>query len=187
MKVTLRHASIGEKRKTFEWLSLADTTAAHTGPPLFPEIPVLTWDEFRADFEDFYYEERGREKGSVMIVEADGQEAGCLCYSRFHLQDRSAELDIWLSQEAHCGKGIGTEALKQAIRYLRETSGVKRFIIRPSLQNARAVRAYEKAGFRHADDIERTLREYLADEYYPLYCSGDYGPSGTATMTLEPE
>lgn len=187
MKVTLRHARIGEKRKTFEWLSLSDTTAAHTGPPLFPEIPILTWDEFREDFEDFYYEEYGRGKGSVMIVEADGQEAGCLCYSCFHLQGQSAELDIWLSQEAHCGKGIGTEALKQAVRYLRETFDVKRFIIRPSVKNVRAIRSYEKVGFRHAEDTERTLRGYLAEEYYPLYAGGDYGSAGTATMLLELE
>lgn len=113
-----------------------------------------------------------------MIVEAGRQEVGCLRYSHFYLQGRSAKLDIWLPQEARCGKGIGTEARKLAVRHLYETSGVKRFVIRPSLQNTRAVRSYEKAGFRHADDIERALREYLADEYYPLYAGGDYGAAG---------
>ena len=106
----IRHANLTEKHKTYEWLCLSDTASMHMGAPDYPNSPAPTWAEFNEDFEDFYYVEKGRTKGSVMIIEEDGAEIGCLCYACFHLQPDKAELDIWLNAKEHCGKGAGTKA-----------------------------------------------------------------------------
>ena len=111
----IRHALINEKRKTYEWMCLSDTATAHMGGKDFSENPIPTWDEFQASFEDFYYTENNRASGSVMIISDGNKEVGCTCYACFHMHKQMAELDIWLKSESECGKGIGTQALKNTI------------------------------------------------------------------------
>lgn len=171
-----------EKEKAYRWLCLSDTASMHMGPPDFPETEIPDREQFEADFEDFYFLESGQDRGSVMIIEKDGEEIGCLCYACFHLKGRSAELDIWLRERKLCGNGFGSAALKELVRYLEKEKGIRRFIIRPSEKNTRAIRAYEKAGFRRVEDKMETVRDYLLEEYLEEYGSGDYGYENTAVL-----
>ncbi|WP_029906087.1 GNAT family N-acetyltransferase [Prevotella sp. 10(H)] len=184
--ISLRYSTIGEKRKVYEWLCLSDTTPTFMGDPYFPDHPIPTWEEYLDDFEDFYFIEDEKEKGSVMIIENDGEEVGCVCHSSFHLKQECAELDIWMKSEACCGKGFGTTALKMLIEHLQVELRKTKFIIRPAERNIRAVKAYEKAGFRRVVNKEATHKEYyLSDDYLNKYGEGDYGSESTATMTIE--
>jgi diamine N-acetyltransferase len=63
----IRHAELSEKRKTYEWLCLSDTTNMYMGPPDYPEHPVPTWEEFREDFKDFYYLDNEMQSAAVLI------------------------------------------------------------------------------------------------------------------------
>jgi RimJ/RimL family protein N-acetyltransferase len=183
--ITIRHARLDEKKKTYEWLCLSDTTGMCMGPPDYPEHPVPDWKQFQEDFEDFYYCEAGQHLGSVMIIENDNEGIGCLCYACFHLRPKTAELDIWLNRKEHCGKGWGTVALRLLVKYLKTEKDIAEFIIRPSEKNIRAIRAYEKAGFSRAEDKERAVKEYLLEGYLEKYGNGDYGFDDTAVLVLE--
>jgi RimJ/RimL family protein N-acetyltransferase len=183
--IKIRHAGIGEKKKTYEWLCLSDTTSMHMGPPDYPESPIPNWDEFQEDFEDFYYLAKGCLLGSVMIIENDGSEIGCLCYACFHLKPERAELDIWLKSKEYCGKGHGPAALELMIKYLKDKIGINRFMIRPSERNICAIKAYDKAGFRRAKNKKNTLNEYLQPEFVEKYGKGDYGFDKTAVFIME--
>lgn len=130
--ISIRHATLEEKYKTYEWLCLSDTTRLHMGAPDYPESPVPDWEQFQRDFEDFCYQPEHRERGGVMIISNDHTDIGCLCYACFHLVPNAAELDIWLNQLKHCGKGYGTVALGKLVEYLRTELGIKKFLIRPS-------------------------------------------------------
>lgn len=185
MTVTIRHARPDERWKAYEWLCRSDTTPLHLGPPAYPEHPVPTWEEFREDFAEWYFDEAGRARGSVMIIEDDGEEIGFLCYACFHLRPGRAELDIWLAARRHCGRGRGVAALELLVAYLGAAWGVSRFIIRPSEKNTRAIRAYEKAGFVRAADKAGTVDAYLREEYRAAYGAGDYGFEETAVLTRE--
>ncbi|PIR48673.1 hypothetical protein COU80_03130 [Candidatus Peregrinibacteria bacterium CG10_big_fil_rev_8_21_14_0_10_55_24] len=57
-------------------------------------------------------------------------------------------MDILIGEPDHFGKGIGSTALKLMLRYLFEQRSAKTVIIDPDMRNTRAIRAYEKAGFR---------------------------------------
>ena len=94
-------------------------------------------------------------------------------------------MDIWLKSESECGKGIGTQALKDTIDYLNKDFGINKFLIRPSEKNVRAIKSYQKAGFTYRDDKEGTLRRYYKPECFDIYKGGDYGFEDTAIMTLE--
>lgn len=56
-------------------------------------------------------------------------------------------LDIFIGETDFWNMGIGTEALKLIIRYLFE-QGVKDIFIDPQTWNVRAIRSYEKCGFK---------------------------------------
>lgn len=181
----IRHALIDEKRKTYEWMCLSDTATAHMGGTYFSENPIPNWDDFQASFEDFYYTESGRKFGSVMIITNEDKEIGCTCYACFHLHRQMAELDIWLKSESECGKGIGTQALKDTINYLNKELGINRFLIRPSEKNIRAIKSYQKAGFTYCNNKEEVLLGFYKPDLFNTHRGGDYGFENTAVLKLE--
>ncbi len=182
--IRIRHANITEKYKTYEWLCLSDTAHMHMGEPDYPNSPIPSWEQFKEDFEDFYYQEVTREKGSVMIILHNEEEIGCLCYACFHLKPQKAELDIWLKGKEYCGIGYGTNALIALCEYLELNYNIKDYIIRPSIKNYRAIRAYEKVGFKKVrkDDKEKTINDFLVHEYLGEYGDGDYGFEETEVL-----
>lgn len=60
---------------------------------------------------------------------------------------RSASIDIGLLSVA-TGRGIGTDAVRIVAQWLFTERGHHRITIDPTVANARAIRAYEKVGFR---------------------------------------
>lgn len=58
--------------------------------------------------------------------------------------------DIFIAEESCLEKGIGTEVVKKLCRLLSEKPGIKRIMVDPNSQNTRAIRCYEKAGFKPA-------------------------------------
>jgi aminoglycoside 6'-N-acetyltransferase len=60
---------------------------------------------------------------------------------------RHASIDLFLDPALH-GRGIGTEAVRRVVRHLVDERGHHRITIDPAADNAAAIRAYEKAGFR---------------------------------------
>ena len=61
--------------------------------------------------------------------------------------DAEAELGIALTAEKQ-DRGYGTEAVAAIMRYGLERLGLKRIFLRVDPANARAIRVYEKCGFR---------------------------------------
>lgn len=61
---------------------------------------------------------------------------------------RSAEMAVVMGAEASRGKGIGGEAIALMLEYAFETLALERVELEVATENKRAVRCYEKAGFR---------------------------------------
>ena len=100
-----------------------------------------------ADIEEEVREEFiGTDEG--FVIEVDGQVVGAIQY---HEENepmyRHAGIDIFLTTSRH-GQGLGTEAIRVLARYLFEERGHHRLTIDPAADNAAAIRAYEKVGFR---------------------------------------
>jgi len=94
----------------------------------------------------------------VLVVEADGRAGGVIAYAEETDPDyHSAGIDIALLS-CCVGKGLGPEALRLLVGWLTTERNHHRVTIDPAVANARAVRAYEKVGFRPigvARDYER--------------------------------
>jgi aminoglycoside 6'-N-acetyltransferase len=82
------------------------------------------------------------------VIDVDGAVAGGVEYHEVEVPHyRSAGIDIYVGT-AWQGRGIGTEAVRQMAAWLFEVRGHHRLTIDPAAANARAIRCYERVGFR---------------------------------------
>jgi aminoglycoside 6'-N-acetyltransferase len=85
---------------------------------------------------------------TTFVIEVDGEAVGAVQYGE--VEDpmyRSASIDLYLTTPRH-GQGLGSEAVRVLARHLIEERGHRRLTIDPAADNAAAIRAYEKVGFR---------------------------------------
>ena len=82
------------------------------------------------------------------VVEVDGEPAGLVLATEEPDPDyRSVELDIFIAASQQ-GRGLGADALRTALRHLFDERGHHRALIGPAAGNSRAIRCYERVGFR---------------------------------------
>ena len=82
------------------------------------------------------------------VIEVDGEAVGAIQYGEEEdPMYRHASVDVFLATSHH-GRGLGTEAIRLLARHLFEDRGHHRLTIDPAADNAAAIRAYEKVGFR---------------------------------------
>ena len=94
-----------------------------------------------------------------LTIEVDGAVAGMIQFSEeLEPKYRHAGIDLFLDPALH-GRGLGTEAVQQVVRLLVEERGHHRIVIDPAVDNAAAIRAYEKAGFRPVGVMRRYERD----------------------------
>jgi aminoglycoside 6'-N-acetyltransferase len=109
------------------------------------EPEVIRWwgsDDIEEISEQFIEADEG------LVIEAYGEVVGAIQY--YEEDDpmyRHAGIDIFLTASRH-GQGLGTEAIRLLARHLFEERGHHRLTIDPAADNAAAIRAYEKVGFR---------------------------------------
>jgi aminoglycoside 6'-N-acetyltransferase len=107
--------------------------------------------------EDVGEKARGEDEGVTVFAILDGGEvAGMIQYYEEDDEDyRHAGMDLFLGTPFQ-DRGLGTDAVRTLARHLIEERGHHRLVIDPDAENTRAIRAYEKVGFRRVG----VLREY---------------------------
>ena len=91
-------------------------------------------------------------------IEVDGEFAGSIQAAENDDEDyRSAGIDIFMHSRFQ-GRGLGTDAVRTLARYLLEVRGHFRLTIDPAADNARAIRTYEKVGFKPVGVMRRYER-----------------------------
>jgi aminoglycoside 6'-N-acetyltransferase len=99
-----------------------------------------------------------RMDGAAWAIEVDGELAGWLGVTEeTEPEYPSVGLDISLSGRFQ-GRGIGPEALRIAIRWFADERGHHRFTIDPAAANERAIKAYERVGFKPVGVMRRYER-----------------------------
>ena len=119
------------------------------------------------------------DRADFLITGPDGQILGESVINEIDWQTRCANFRIALFRSDSCGKGTGSWAVRMTRDYAFETLGLHRLELDVFSFNPRAIRAYEKAGFRregvrrdavldgsaYGDDI---LMAILEDEWREL-------------------
>ena len=104
----------------------------------------------------------------VWMVEVEGRVVGLIqAYEETDPMYRHAGIDLVLHPDVH-GRGIGPEAIRVLARHLFDDRGHHRIVIDPNAANARAIRAYEKVGFRRVG----VMRAYEWDAHLGRWTDG---------------
>lgn len=112
----------------------------------------------------------------VLAIDVDGEVVGLIQYHEEDDPDyRHASIDMFLATASQ-GRGLGRRVLTRLARHLFDDRGHHRLTIDPAAANERAIRTYERAGFRRVGVMRRyeqgpdgewrdgLLLELLADE-----------------------
>jgi aminoglycoside 6'-N-acetyltransferase len=103
---------------------------------------------------------RGEDEGAVVFaIVVDGDVAGmCQYFEENDEEFRHASVDLFLGAP-YQDRGLGTDAVRTMARHLVDDLGHHRLTIDPAAHNERAIRSYEKVGFRPVG----VLRRYWLD------------------------
>lgn len=144
-------------------------TVRHWGKP----VPLVTEDQFEADLAGRFA--RFDETGYFVIEVREGPVIGRIEFEGLSMESRSAEIMILIGEPAARGKGYGADALVAMLSYLFGERNLHRAGLTVLAWNERAIRSYEKVGFR----VEGRLRD-------DLYRGGRYHDQ-IAMSILRPE
>lgn len=94
------------------------------------------------------------------IVEWDGKPIGFVQFYPLDAAEKTAfgyppaeeifGMDQFIGEPAYWNRGIGTRLVTAMVEYLCTALGAGRVVVDPHTDNARAIRCYEKSGFRKA-------------------------------------
>lgn len=100
----------------------------------------------------------GAERNTTFVIVVDEDIVGWIAgWENLHRDYRHAGVDLFLATK-HQGNGYGPEAIRLVCHWLFEERGHHRITIDPAADNARAVSAYEKVGFRRVGVMRRYER-----------------------------
>ena len=118
----------------------------------------MVWPQPLEGIEAFMERSRRAEDVLVTVIEVlrSGEAIGLCALEAIDSRTRAAELGIWIGRP-HWDRGYGTDATRTICRYGVRSLNLHRIQLHVIRDNTRAVRAYEKAGFRP----EGTLREAM--------------------------
>lgn len=142
-RVTLRPLAVGDA---------APLAAAGAHPAIARWWPDITEEELVAKAE-------GRDDVEAFAIEHDGTLVGLAqAWENPDEEFRYANIDLFLDVRFH-GRGFGRDAVRTLARWLVSERGHHRLTIDPALDNRRAIRCYEAAGFRRVGILRRYWRD----------------------------
>jgi aminoglycoside 6'-N-acetyltransferase len=94
----------------------------------------------------------------AFAVEHEGEVVGLVETTEENERDyRHAGIDLFLGTAWH-GRGLGTDTVRTLARHLVHDRGHHRLTIDPAADNERAIRSYEKVGFKRVGVLRRYER-----------------------------
>ena len=161
--VRLRGYEKSDAGALLQWFSDEEVTD-FVGPTEYPTT--------RAAQESFI-ESAARPDAAVKafgIETLDGLLIGDCGLRAFNWKSRSAELFITIGDKSFWGKGHGTDAVRILLRLAFDKLNLNRVYLTTLATNARALRCYEKCGFRR-DGLWREA-SYIAGSYVDVVTMG---------------
>lgn len=161
--VRLRELRVTDLEQLFTWIN--DRELVQLNAPFRP----ISTTEHRQWFEGvlqqrddrlfFMIEERSTSTtiGSCQLLDIDRQ-------------SRSCELQIRIGESTYHGRGLGTQAVELLCLHAFTNLGLHRVQLHVFATNARAIRAYRKAGF--IEEGRRRDAAFIDDEYVDVVVMG---------------
>ena len=144
---------------------------------------------FTAERETDWYEKEARSETNIpfTIYERTAlRPIGTVALMNVDYRNRRAEFGIGIGEPDYRNKGYGTETTRLVLGYAFDVVGLHSIMLGVFEFNRRAMRAYEKAGFK---EIGRRRQSYFAngrmwDEIWMDCLSSEFGGSGLGSSDL---
>ena len=95
----------------------------------------------------------------------DGEVVGYMQFAEERQEEfRHADVDIFLGPD-HQGRGLGGEAMRAMLRHLIDGRGHHRVTLSTAPDNARAIRSYERVGFRAVGLMRKASLNRVSGEW----------------------
>jgi RimJ/RimL family protein N-acetyltransferase len=112
-----------------------------------------------------HYSDPDAERFILLSQEAGGTDAARpIGYFQSYLEDEGVVgIDQFIGEADLLNRGLGTAAVRAFLQLVIARQNPRRIILDPEPENARAIRCYEKAGFRHYETVltEDGKRAYM--------------------------
>ncbi|KUP09091.1 2-aminoglycoside phosphotransferase [Bacillus coahuilensis m2-6] len=98
------------------------------------------------------------------IIEYDGKAIGYVQYYPIEEEEREKYgypveivygMDQFIGEVEYWNKGIGTSVVSKVVKYLLDVMGAEKVVMDPQVRNERALRCYEKCGFKKVKLLPR--------------------------------
>jgi len=146
VRVVLRPIEASDYGKIAEWTNDPEVSRFLDGD--YPGDPESCREWHEAILSDRY------SKGFI-IARKNGDVIGDVELEHIAWRSGDAELRIRIGERSLWDKGYGTEAVLIIMRYAFSQLGLKRIYLRVFASNQRAVRCYQKCGFKPEGMLER--------------------------------
>lgn len=108
----------------------------------------------------------GKRNSRVLAIEdRGGRFIGEVELNQIAWRRKEAELHICIGERRYWGQGLGTEAVLAALDLAFEDMGLKSVYLRVYRHNLRAIRCYEKCGFRKEAILRNRFRSECGKGY----------------------
>jgi RimJ/RimL family protein N-acetyltransferase len=124
--------------------------------------PTLPHPYTMQDEEDWFNRQRSDQDSRIfaILTRAEGKLLGNCGLHRIDWANRHATLGIFIGDQSYWSQGYGADASRTLLRYAFEEANLHRIELEVFAFNLRAIRMYEKIGFR----VEGTRKQALFRE-----------------------
>jgi len=108
------------------------------------------------------------------IEDKKGQLLGEIELSHISWKIKRAELSIYIGDRSFWGKGYGSDALGTFLEYIFNEKGFNSIYLKVYEQNSRAIKCYEKCGFRKKGVLRFRSQRGLGDNVILMELTADH-------------
>ena len=92
----------------------------------------------------------------LYIIQAEGRAIGDIVLENINYRAGSVEVRICIGDPGYRNRGLGQLAMRTLLEMIRHRAVLKEVYLRVDPRNARAIRCYEKCGFRREGILRRS-------------------------------
>lgn len=110
------------------------------------------WDAGEDTLEKVAHNYSGEEEGlgRFILIEVDEDQEKPIGYFQHYLvSDGSIGIDQFIGEEGYINRGVGQQAIRSFVEMIMREHKPASIILDPRPENKRAIRCYEKVGFKH--------------------------------------
>jgi len=163
-KVTLRAIEPSDIHTLWEWTQDEETMRLRNYP-----APPVSLAEAEREYQESLSEGSSHHL-RLAITTDSGKLIGEIALNHIDQRTGTADFTIAIGDKAYRGQGYGTDATRTLVRYAFEQLNLHRITLYVHAFNGRAVKTYEKCGFKHEGCLRQA--QYMDGRYSDVLVMG---------------